>query len=114
MPAKYQFETTPADVNGPHHVSAATNAKIQGILTNPRITGPVHLGTELTKVIFTKEEMVGSTLTGRKVDGQCRQLLNTGRLALLTALFNIRSTWGKQLPATAVQFVTPWQITANT
>ena len=97
-----------ADVNGAHHVSAATDAKIQAILMNPRITGPVHLGTELAKVIFTEEEMAGSTLTERKVNGQCRQLLDTGKLSLLTALTSKDSAWGKQnLPASAVPFVTP-------
>ena len=75
-----------ADVNGAHHVSAATDAKIHGILTNPQITGPVHLGTKLAKVIFTEEEMAGSTLTGRKVNGQCRQLLDTGRLSIIDRL----------------------------
>ena len=69
-----------ADVNDPHHVAAVTDAKIQDILTNARITGP---GTELAKVIFAEEEMAGSTLAERKVNGQCRQLLDTGRLCII-------------------------------
>ena len=84
-----------ADVNGAHHVSAATDAKIQAILMNPRITGPVHLGTELAKVIFTEEEMAGSTLTGRKVNGQCRQLLDTGKLSIIDRLVQQRFSMGE-------------------
>jgi len=77
-----------------HHVSAATDAKIQGILTNPRITGPVHLVTELAKVIF-KEEMAGSTLTGRKVNGQGRQLLDTGKLSVIDRLVQQKFNMGE-------------------
>ena len=62
---------------------------------NPRITGPVHLGTELAKVIFTEEEMAGSTLTGRKVNGQCRQLLGTGKLSTIDRLVQQRFSMGE-------------------
>jgi len=64
-----------ADVNS-QQVSAATYAKIQGLLVNPRIAGPVHLASELAKLIFTEKEMAACTLTGRKINGQCRQMLN--------------------------------------
>ena len=55
-----------ADVNS-QQVSAATDAKIQALLVNPRITGPVHLASELAKLIFTEKEMAACTLTGRKI-----------------------------------------------
>ena len=57
---------------------------------NPQITGPVHLGIKLAKVIFTEEEMAGSTLTERKVNGQCRQLLGTGRVGIIDCLVQQR------------------------
>ena len=39
------------------------DAKIQYLLLNSRITGPVHLASELAKLLFTEEEMAASTLT---------------------------------------------------
>ena len=59
------------------------DAKLQSLLVNPWITGPIHLGTELAKLLFSEEEMAACTLTGRKVNGQCRQLLDSGRLCLI-------------------------------
>ena len=47
-----------AELKGQYLVSAAIEAKLLGLLMNPRITGPVHLGTELAKVLFTEEVAV--------------------------------------------------------
>lgn len=44
-----------AELNGQHHVLSTTEAKLQGLLTSPQITGPIHLGTEVAKVLFTDE-----------------------------------------------------------
>ena len=38
-------------------------------------------------MIFTEEEMAASTLTGRKVNGYIRQLLDSGRLCIIDHLF---------------------------
>ena len=69
-----------ADLNGQHHASAAMDARLLSLLINPQITWPIHLEADMAKVLFTEEEIVASTLTGRKVNGQCRQLLDSGRL----------------------------------
>lgn len=84
-----------ADLNGQSQVSAATDAKLQGLLMNPRITGPIHLGTELAKMLFTKEEMAASTLTGRIVNGQCKQLLDSGRLCIIDHLVQQKFSIGE-------------------
>ena len=48
---------------------------------NPRITGPMHLGTEVAKVIFIEEKMASSML-----NGQCKQLVDSGRLCIIDHL----------------------------
>ena len=70
-----------ADING-HQVSAATDAKIQRLLANQRISRPQHLASELSKLLFT-EELAACTLTGQKVNGQRRKILDAGKLCLI-------------------------------
>ena len=84
-----------ADVNGQYQLTAAMDAKGQGIIASPSINGPVHLGLELAKVLYTEEEMASSTLTGRKVNGQCRQMLDLGRLNLIDQLVQRRFSLGE-------------------
>ena len=83
-----------ADVNS-QQVSAATDAKIQALLVNPRITGPVHLASELAKLIFTEKEMAACTLTGRKINGQCRQMLDSGKMCLIEHLVQQKFSMGE-------------------
>ena len=53
---------------------------------NPRISAPVQVGMELTKVLFTEDEMASSTLTGRKINGQSSKPLDLAKLCLLDNL----------------------------
>ena len=71
------------------------DAKLQSLLVNPWITGLIHLGTELAKVLFTEEEMAACMLTGRKVNGQCRQLLDSDRLCLIDHLVQQKFNLGQ-------------------
>ena len=59
---------------------------IQYVLANPKITGPVHLGMELAKVMYTEQEMARSTVTGRKINGVGRPQLNAANLSSIDSL----------------------------
>ena len=62
------------------------NARINAVLRDPKIKNAIQLGAELTKVLFTDEELASSSLTGRKVHGSAKQPLDPIRMHLLDTL----------------------------
>ena len=79
--ARLSLNSSVQDNNENDHGNA-----IQNVLANPKITGPVHLGMELAKVMYTEQEMATSTVTGRKVNGVSRPQLNAAKLASIDSL----------------------------
>ena len=84
-----------SDLNGRSYDMTTTKVssvddKLQAILSNPRITSPVQIGVELSKVLFTDAELAASTLTGRRVHGQPRKPLDPAKLCLIDNLVQQR------------------------
>ena len=62
------------------------NEKLNAILNNGQITNAVHLGMELVKELFSEQELATGSLTGRKVNGQCREPLDPTKIRLMDSL----------------------------
>jgi hypothetical protein len=74
------------DVNESRPANPDVNTLIEKTLSNPRITNGAQLGIELSKILFTEQEMAASNLTGRRVNGQPRSGLDPTKLKLIENL----------------------------
>ena len=85
--AGYSERLPLTDLNGRmENCDPGRNEKLNTILNSSKITNAVHLGMELAKELFSEQEMATGSLTGRKVNGQCREPLDPTKMRLMDSL----------------------------
>jgi hypothetical protein len=93
--------------------STDVDEHIRAIKSNPKITGPVQLGLELVKVLFTEMEFATSTVTGRKANGQHRNALDPSKMLLIDRVVQEQYQINGEAECAAIQSPTRDAITSS-